>query len=157
MSRLRALWDQLGAKFGTVVCLAGFIVLFFGWNGAASHDRVPAQFPYLISAGLAGLGLIVVGAALIVVDGNRRTADDLRATIEQLRDALEASGAASTNGVRSAVASGMVVAGASSYHRPDCHLVEGRDGARIISVDEAEEEGLSACRICKPKDRTLSR
>jgi hypothetical protein len=44
----------------------------------------------------------------------------------------------------------MVVAGRSSFHRPDCHLVAGRDDMRSTTRMESEAQGLSACRVCKP-------
>lgn len=150
MKRVKELWDQLGAKLGILLCLGGFVALWAGWNGAASYDRVPAQFPYLISGGLVGLGLIIIGAAMIVVDTNRAGREDLQATLADLRAALESvsGGAAVAAG---ALRAGDVVAGASSYHRPDCHLVEGRAETRLLSVDEAMDDGLSPCRICKPE------
>jgi hypothetical protein len=145
------LWDQLGAKLGILLCVGGFVALWAGWNGAASYDRVPAQFPYLISGGLVGLGLIVIGAAMIVVDTNRAGREELQATLAELRAALEA--ATPTAGATAAAVTGgpsTVVAGASSYHRPDCHLVDGRAETRVMSVGEAEDDGLTPCRICKP-------
>lgn len=43
-----------------------------------------------------------------------------------------------------------VVAGRSSFHRPDCHLVSGRDDMMTLEQLEAVAQGLSACRVCKP-------
>ena len=64
-------WPKLGGVLGIVYCIAGFFLIFLGWNGAASHDREAAQIPYVISGGIAGLGLVVVGAALIVAHSLR--------------------------------------------------------------------------------------
>lgn len=44
----------------------------------------------------------------------------------------------------------LVVAGRSSFHDPECHLVSGRDDMAAISRLEAEGQGLNACRVCKP-------
>jgi hypothetical protein len=43
-----------------------------------------------------------------------------------------------------------VVAGRSSFHDPECHLVTGRDDMTTITRLEAEGQGLSPCRVCKP-------
>ena len=43
-----------------------------------------------------------------------------------------------------------VIAGRSSFHRPDCHLVSGRDDMMTLTQLEAQAQGLSACRVCKP-------
>jgi hypothetical protein len=151
VKRVKELWDQLGAKLGILLCLGGFVALWAGWNGAASYDNVPAQFPYLISGGLVGLGLIVIGAAMIVVDTNRAGREELQATLAELRTALESSGVSGGATVAArTVGPDAVVAGAASYHRPDCHLVEGRPETRVMTADEAEDDGLSPCRICKP-------
>ena len=152
MKQVKEVWDQMGAKLGILLCLGGFVALWAGWNGAASYDRVPAQFPYLISGGIVGLGLIVIGAAMIVVDTNRQGRDELQATLAELRAALEGMtpSPAATAASGAIAGPGTVVTGASSYHRPDCHLVDGKPETRILSVGEAEDDGLTPCRICKP-------
>ena len=151
MKRVRDLWDQLGAKLGILLCLGGFVALWAGWNGAASYDRVPAQFPYLISGGLVGLSLVVIGAAMIMVDTERQGREEMQATMAELRQAIEALAPAVSATAAALAGPGMVVAGTASYHRASCHLVEGRAETRVLTVDEAESDGLSACRICKPE------
>jgi hypothetical protein len=145
MNRVRAWWDQLGGKLGILLCLAGFVALFLGWNGAASYDDVPAQFPYLVSGGLVGLSLVVVGAAMMVIETGRKGRAELLSSLAELRGVLE-----SSSGSPVVLTPDMVVAGASSYHRPECRLVQGRDDAEAISVASAQERGLTACRICHP-------
>ena len=81
-------WSKLGGVLGIVYCIAGFFLIFLGWNGAASNDREAAQIPYLISGGIGGLGLVVVGAALIVAHSLRTDRVELRGAIEDLRDAI---------------------------------------------------------------------
>ena len=44
----------------------------------------------------------------------------------------------------------IVVAGRSSFHDTSCHLVAGRDDMAVITRLEAEGQGLSACKVCKP-------
>src|SRR4026209_404815 len=78
-----------GGLLGIAYCVAGFFLIFLGWNGAASHDREPAQIPYVISGGIAGLGLVVVGAALIVAHSLHTDRVELRGSIDDLRAAVE--------------------------------------------------------------------
>jgi hypothetical protein len=47
-------------------------------------------------------------------------------------------------------ADSMVVAGRSSFHDPECHLVSGRDDMASMTRLQADAQGLSACRVCKP-------
>lgn len=49
---------------GAFLAPLGFLIIQVGWHAAAGKGREIEQTPYLISAGLGGLGLMVVGAAL---------------------------------------------------------------------------------------------
>jgi hypothetical protein len=89
-------WPKLGGLLGIGYCVVGFFLIFLGWNGAASNDREPAQIPYVISGGIAGLGLVVLGAALIVAHSLRTDRVELRASIDDLRATVERLANAST-------------------------------------------------------------
>ena len=148
-----------GGTVAVVLVAAGLLVIGIGWNGAAGSgsyvNGVPdirAQLPWLISGGCLGVALVVIGAALMVTQSHRTDRARLEARLEELSDALRAMGGAPPRGRgRAGAATGMVVAGASSYHRPDCRLVEGRDDAEHLAPAEAQARGLSPCRICKPQ------
>lgn len=85
---MKTFWSDLGSKLGVGLCGAGLLLVFLGWNGAASVDRVEAQFPYLISGGLAGLSLVVIGVGLIVVQNQRSDRAALQATLHELQAVL---------------------------------------------------------------------
>lgn len=150
---MRRTWDRLGGQLGILYCLAGFLLVFLGWNGAASYDDTPAQFPYLLSGGIAGLALVVVGSALLVVHRTRADQAALRQAIDELRAAVQgigAGGAWATSGGAAAGDEPTVVAGATSYHRPSCRLVEGQADATLVRRDEAVAAGKTPCRVCSP-------
>jgi hypothetical protein len=147
-------WAKLGGVLGIVYCIAGFVLIFLGWNGAASNDSVEAQMPYLVSGGIAGLGLVIIGAALIVAYSLRTDRAELKTAIDELRSSGVVGAAAVAAPV---VASGQpvsggveVVAGEQSYHRADCTMVAGQHAARPMSAAEAAAAGLEPCRICQP-------
>ena len=50
---------------GAVAVVAGFGFMLLGWYGASHTARQIEQIPYLISGGLIGLGLVIVGALLL--------------------------------------------------------------------------------------------
>ena len=126
-------------------CVAGLGLIWAGWNGAASYNDIRKQFPYLISGGIAGLALVVIGVGLIVIQSQRADRVQLEANLVELRLILERmTGVAVTDGSADA---GLVVAGPSAYHRPDCKLVAGRD-LRRITADQAIAAGLEPCRVC---------
>lgn len=146
---------KLGGVLGIVYCIAGFSLVFLGWNGAASNDSESAQFPYLISGGIAGLGLVVVGAALIVAHSLRTDRVELRASLDDLRAAVEQIGSAtSTTSSASASAEAadddVVMAGAESYHRTTCTVIEGQADLVTMQRSDAEASGRTPCRICTP-------
>lgn len=160
--RLRSAWGNVAGKLGLGFCLAGFVAIFLGWNGAASFDRVPAQFPWLISGGVTGLALVIIGSALLVIENNRRDRAALRATLDELRLLLEHSPGpvSSANGfarpaptaATPALPANAVIAGSSSYHSPTCRLVTDRPDLEVIDRSEAQERDLTPCRICTPAE-----
>jgi hypothetical protein len=144
-------FDRFGAKLGVLFCLAGFVLIFLGWNGAASVNSLPAQFPYLISGGIAGLGLVILGAILVSVDSRRDDSHRMELMLTEVRDALarlapppEAEETDTGTGPR-------VVVGQTSFHRPGCRLLEGREGLKEMSIEAARARDLIACRVCEPE------
>jgi hypothetical protein len=51
---------------GLVLPLLGLVAIFIGWWGASGSAYPAEQLPYVISGGILGLGLIILGAALFV-------------------------------------------------------------------------------------------
>ncbi|MPY80220.1 MAG: hypothetical protein GEV04_17525 [Actinophytocola sp.] len=146
---MQANLSRFGGQLGVLLCVVGFVVMFLGWNGAASHPLVPAQFPYLISGGVIGLGVVIVGAAMIIVQNQRQDRAKLEAALDRLAAATEKRGSVAAAG-NGAGFTGFVVAGESSYHRVDCHLPEARDEAELVRIEDVIERGLSPCRVCGP-------
>ena len=71
--------------FGGIV-LAGFIAIAIGWKVAARTLVVPFQVPAMVSGGLGGLALIILGAGLAQIQVGRRLAAQERAETEDLLD-----------------------------------------------------------------------
>lgn len=90
----KVIWSRLGGQLGVGLCALGFLLVFLGWNGAASVDRIPSQFPYLISGGVAGLCFVVLGVGMLVVQNQRADRAALQATLRELQEALERAGLA---------------------------------------------------------------
>lgn len=142
--------SRLGGQIGVVLCLAGLVLVWVGWNGAASYDRITEQFPFLLSGGVAGLSLVVLGAALIVVQSQRAERATLERQLAGVNRILETLVELSADAVRHDGGNGLVVAATTAYHRPSCGLLEDHPRLRTMSVDSAVEEGLLACRTCHP-------
>ncbi|MGH2663757.1 MAG: hypothetical protein ACRDH8_13345 [Actinomycetota bacterium] len=144
---------RYGRILGLFFAVAGFVVIGFGWNGSAKSAYVDVQFPYLISGGLGGLALVLLGSALMIMAQVRAERIKLAGQLEKLGHVMSRAPSAVE-----AVASenGRVVAGKSTYHRPDCRLVEGKTDLDFVSPEAAKLSGLSPCRVCNPGDPDVS-
>jgi hypothetical protein len=162
VKRLRAIWQsvagdsdrrvRLGRILGLLFMTAGFIVIGKAWDGAASINFAQGQIPYLLSGGFMGLGLIVTGATLLNLATVRAEREISSKQFEEVTRLLGRNLnrlSVSTNGSGSSM-SGQVVTGASTFHRAECRLLEGKDGLSTVTVDQAEAEGLDPCRVCSP-------
>jgi hypothetical protein len=142
---------QLAVGLGAL----GFLLIVLGWNGAASLDRVPGQMPYVISGGVAGMGLILTGLVLALVQENRRSTELLIAKLDEVGQNLAKQDGAAGAGLTAVPTDGSaVVAGRTTYHLPDCHLISGRDDLQTMGPDAATDRGLAPCRICEPQAKT---
>jgi hypothetical protein len=143
-------FERFGAKLGVFLCLAGFVLIFLGWNGAASVDRITAQFPYLISGGIGGLGLVILGAILISVDSRREDGHRVEAMLAEVRDALTRLAPPPEEEIIDDGTGPRVLTGQTSFHRPDCPLIAGREALPEMSFEAALAKDLIPCRICNP-------
>ncbi len=153
------MWRSLKpSHLGIGLIAFGFIFIVLGWNGAASAGCVDCQIPYLLSGGFAGLAFIVIGGGLLLFEGMRRQQAHMENKLNELIDVMrenprEANGHSATatrQTARSSLGNGMVVAGKSSFHRPDCRLVEGKEDLDFTTPSDAKERGLQPCRVCEP-------
>jgi hypothetical protein len=158
-----------GGGLGLLVVAIGLIAIGLGWNGMAGGggqlggvSDLRAQLPWLVSGGLLGLALVVFGAALMIVHNARTDRARLEAKLDEVIAGLGRTAAPSIayptdpTAAASTATAGVYLAGASSYHRPDCRLVQGRDDAQAVTMTEVADQGLRACRVCKPSE-TISR
>lgn len=143
---------RLGRILGLVFITGGFIVIGRAWYGAAGINlRLDSQFPYLLSGGFMGLGLIVTGATLLFLATVRAERQIMTDKFDEMLTLLgrnlnrlqfSANGAAATNG--------QVVAGTNVYHRAECRILQGKQGLTTVTVEQADAEGLKPCRVCSP-------
>lgn len=161
MKKIRAVWQSLwvdvdrrvriGRILGLAFITVGFIVIGKAWDGSAGRNAVQAQFPYLLSGGFMGLGMVVTGATLLFLSTVRAERQILTDKFDEMTTLLSRNLGRlqiSTNG--SGASHEQVVAGKEAYHRADCKILVGKKGTTMLSVAQAAAEGLSACRACDP-------
>ena len=74
---------------GIAITIIGFGVIAYAWGKVAGiADNVALQLPYLVSGGLTGLGLVMVGVTVINVAAKRRDTQLRQQQTELLADAL---------------------------------------------------------------------
>lgn len=131
----------------------GFVLILLGWNGSSEVDHPQGQIPYLISGGVAGLGLIIVAIGLLLINELKRATAQILLGLERANDAsvVESGGPTAVPG-----SGPMVVAGRATYHLPTCRLVAEREDLQTMSPDAAIDRGLAGCRICDARQIVAS-
>jgi hypothetical protein len=161
MKKIRAMWHSLagdldrrvylGRILGFTFVVGGFVAIGKAWDGAANLVRVDSQFPYLLSGGFMGLGLIVTGCTLLLLSTVRAERRIQSKQFEEMNTLLSRNLgrlSISTNG--SGTNGEQVVASGDAYHRQGCKILTGKSGLITISVAQAAAENLSPCRACDP-------
>ena len=147
--------SRLGNQLGVLFCLAGFVLVWVGWNGAASYDLDTRQFPYLISGGIAGLCLVNVGVGLFLAQSQRADRARLEENLAGLTRIIETLVSLNGGVAAAGTGEGLVLAGSTAYHRPACHLVNSQPRLRTMTPETAAESGLVPCRACKPEPAAI--
>jgi len=162
-------WEALAAAVrpyaGWVFFGFGALLVIIGYFGISGEAVVAKQLPYLISGGLGGVLLAILGGYFLAMDELRKDSGRLNRMERQLeelhRALLERADAPDVADVVPPAVNGrahrpapvddhvVAVPSGSSYHRPSCTLVTGKD-ATPLSHDEAGERGLRPCSVCDP-------
>lgn len=138
---------------GGTALVAALALIIMGWYGAAHTPYVFEQIPYLISGGVLGLALAVVGGLFYFsfwltrqVQETRRQGEEARAALARIERALRSS-AHDSAGVAAADGSLVATRTGTMLHRPTCVVVANRKDLRRVSPDEP---GFEPCKICDP-------
>lgn len=147
---------SFGGRIALAVVALGLVVIGLGYNGIAGAAinglvDVRAQLPYLLSGGVFGLSLVIVGSALLVTQSAREDRARLEAKLDQLIELQADALPARTRAAALSDVEGLFAAGRSSYHRPECRLVDGREETTYVTAAEAAERELAPCRVCQPQ------
>jgi hypothetical protein len=152
---------------GWILLAVGAILLLVGYLGVSREALPGKQIPYLVSGGIGGMFLAVLGAYFLATQELRRDSgrlDRLEQMVEDLHDALLrrpdapdlTAPAPSTNGTTTAAARKVfAVDGADLFHRRDCSMVAGKDAAELTPT-AARKRGLQPCPLCAPAPTALT-
>ena len=165
---LRGTWQVIA---GALLLPFGIAVIIIGWHGAAYGNVDQKQIPYLISGGILGLAIVIVGCFFFWAHWLYRLHEqaeihheealrEQRETMKALIDALAVGGGrAVTEGAPSAVpvsANGravgrtfVVTATGTNFHTAGCPMVANRGGS-LRTISEQEAGDMKPCRVCEP-------
>jgi hypothetical protein len=149
-------WSAVRPVVGWLLAAAGAIALFVGWFGVSGQSLTAKQLPYLVSAGLTGIALFILAGVFLATDDVRRQfarIGELERKVDDLYSLFVAElGSPSTAPAVATAGADVVVAlpAGSSYHRPDCALVAGKDSASAVSAADVTARALRPCRVCDP-------
>jgi hypothetical protein len=148
---------------GGIIAPLGLVIVLVGWYGAARTPNLFEQVPYLISGGLFGLALVILGGFLYfahwlteLIKETRAQANVVAQALERLEETMAhqatlAMAAPAAGGRRQLVAerpalTGLVAtAKGTMAHRPDCVVVAGKEGLRAVEAGE----DLQPCKLCE--------
>lgn len=150
---IRRTWQVV---VGAILIAAGPVLIVIGYLGTARTPFVEEQIPYLVSGGLLGVALSLLGGFLFwghwlyrLMERHEYHQQRLYEVMSDLR--LRLGGAP---GVDESPAAGdglLVHTGRGTVvHTPACPVVATRGDARPIDRDEALRRGYTSCRICEP-------
>ena len=146
---------------GAVLVPLGILIVLLGWYGAANTGYLFEQIPYLISGGMLGVAVVVVGSFAYfaywltrLYHQQQAQADRTVEVLERLEQRLEdlrflESGGASGNGRATSTGDVDLVATPSGtmFHRPDCAVVANRPKLRKV---KGNERNMEPCKLCDP-------
>src|SRR4051812_42663264 len=153
--------DKWLAIAGGVLIPLGVIFVIIGWYGASHTTRLFEEVPYLISGGMLGMLLAILGAAFYfgywltrLVTGQREMVE-LMARMEARMDSAaraESNGHAAAGGGEAVGTSGEALVATRTgtmFHRPDCPVVAGRPDKELRMIT-LPAKSMSACKLCAP-------
>lgn len=76
----------LSMLVGGALVLGGLAGIGLAWKGAADKAHVALQFAYLVSGGLGGLAVLLLGLGVLHIQGLRRNAAREQAQMERVRE-----------------------------------------------------------------------
>ena len=154
--------DTVLFVLGSICLPAGLAAIFAGWYGVSHTGYLWQQNSYLISGGILGLGLIIIGGFLFFGSWIARHIQATEAGTQAILAALNSlrtpaadpaapveSPGHSTNGAaaRTAGLPFVVTEKGGLFHRPDCPVVAGKKNLRAVGPDP---DGYRPCRVCDP-------
>jgi len=143
---------------GWVLLGVGALIILIGWIGVSGTPVVAKQIPYVVSGGIFGVFLAIVGAYFLGTEEMRKDSgrlDRLERIINELHEALLAREDApathrSDDATQSNGQAYVSIAGSDVFHRPDCAMVAAKPNAAKVAPSTIQRRQLTPCSLCEP-------
>src|SRR5437868_6315554 len=144
---------------GWVLLGVAALVILIGWIGVSGTPVVAKQIPCVVSGGIGGVLLAVLGAYFLGTEELRKDSgrlDRLERMVLELHDMLLARDDAPTPANHSedtAATNGQAyvsLSGSDIYHRPDCAMVASKANAAKVAPSTIKRRQLTPCSLCEP-------
>ena len=142
---------SLPLVLGSVLAPLGLVLVGLAWLGASRTPVMQEQVAYLVSGGLGGVCLVVLGAVLLSVHWQTEQVHETRAQTDQVVAALQLmSSALDRVAAMTAPRPGsrlVATPNGTLAHRDTCQVVRRRTDLRTVLEDDP---GMTPCRLCQP-------
>jgi hypothetical protein len=160
----RLLWRWIGDAtrpvIGWVLVAVGAVMIIVGYVGVANEVLVAKQLPYLVSGGILGVAVVVVGVMFLGTEQIRRDSgrlDRLERMVEELHAVLltrddapaQLTAATPTGTDRTALAL-VALPDGDRYHTVDCRVVQGKPDVAAVNLRTIRRRTLEPCPLCDP-------
>ena len=142
---------------GWVLLGIAAVIILIGWIGVSGTPVVAKQIPYVVSGGIGGVLLALVGAYFLGTEELRKDSgrlDRLERMVLELHDALlsrdDAPRPAHEDTSNSNGQAYVSLAGSDVYHRPDCAMVASKASVAKVAPSTIQRRSLTPCSLCEP-------
>ena len=136
---------------GSVLAPLGLLLVALAWLGASHTPVLQEQLAYLVSGGLGGVSLVVIGSLLYFSHWQTEQVHETRSQTAQVVAALAGMTEALdrlADAVGSSARTRLVATPSGTLsHHDDCQVVRGRTDLRAVGAADA----LAPCRLCQPE------
>lgn len=152
MSEIRQFLGRYRLRLGALCTVAGLLAIVGGYVGVSGTSVTTDQLSYLMSGGLGGIALVIIGTGLLVVDYFTRLEQAIATAVtaggagHAAATEPRSDGAPRSDGQE--IHEVVVVSGARRFHLPGCTTLARHQDASTMLVTKAVSEHLTPCSLC---------
>jgi hypothetical protein len=151
MGKIQRTFGQYRLPLGVISTVGGCLLILSGYVGISGTRVVSDQLSYLMSGGLGGVALVMIGMSLLLVDYFVRLESSIQAataTSGAVYDGSEPPSIDSNGNGPETISEVVVLPGAGRFHLSSCSMVARRRDVKKMAVKDALAQRLARCSLC---------